>query len=95
MDYTYDEYSRAVGHYGGAPVLLPVAQDGETLATILEHIDGLILSGGPDIHPRHYGEPPRDNLGEIDDELDHLALEYRTDAGYVIGELADLEDRLL
>ncbi|MGD9353163.1 MAG: gamma-glutamyl-gamma-aminobutyrate hydrolase family protein, partial [Desulfobacterales bacterium] len=59
MDYTYDEYSRAVGHYGGAPVLLPVAQDGETLATILEHIDGLILSGGPDIHPRHYGEQPR------------------------------------
>ncbi len=74
MDYTYDDYSRAVSHYGGAPVLLPVAQDGETLATILEHIDGLILSGGPDIHPRHYGEPPRANLGEIDDELDRMEL---------------------
>jgi putative glutamine amidotransferase len=74
MDYTYDEYSRAVSHYGGAPVLLPVAQDGETLATILQHIDGLILSGGPDIHPRHYGESPRANLGEIDEELDRMEL---------------------
>jgi putative glutamine amidotransferase len=74
MDYAYDEYSRAVSSHGGAPVLLPVAQNDETLATILQHIDGLILSGGPDIHPRHYGEPPIAQLGEIDDELDRMEL---------------------
>lgn len=74
MDYTYDEYSRAVTHCGGAPVLLPVALNQNTLATVLDRIDGLILSGGPDIHPRHYKEAPRAGLGEIDDGLDRMEL---------------------
>jgi putative glutamine amidotransferase len=74
MDFAFDEYSRAVGHYGGAPVQLPIAQTDATLATILERIDGVILSGGPDIHPRHYGEAPRKNLGEIDADCDRMEL---------------------
>lgn len=74
MDYTFDEYSRAILHSGGAPVLLPVAQDQGTLETILTHLNGLILSGGPDINPRNYNEQPLKGLGEIDDQLDHMEL---------------------
>jgi len=51
-----------------------VAQNQDTLKKILEHIDGLILSGGPDIHPKYYGEQPLPGLGEIDDELDQMEL---------------------
>ena len=70
MDYTFDEYSRAVLHCGGAPVLIPVAQNEESLGGILERLDGIVLSGGPDIHPRCYGENPLPGLGEIDAGLD-------------------------
>ena len=74
MDYTFDEYSRAILHSGGAPVLLPIAQDQSTLETLLKRLDGLVLSGGPDINPRYYNEQPLKGLGEIDDELDQMEL---------------------
>ena len=80
MDYTFDEYSRAVLHSGGAPVLVPVAQDQITLGTLLKHLDGLILSGGPDINPRRYNEQPLKGLGEIDDELDRMELTIAREA---------------
>jgi len=70
MDYTYDDYSRAVLHSGGAPVLIPVAQDPESVGTILDRVDGLLLSGGPDVNPRLYGEDPLPLLGDSDEALD-------------------------
>ncbi len=51
MDYTYDDYTQAVHHCGGASVLIPIAQNRDTLRTILDRLDGLLLSGGPDINP--------------------------------------------
>jgi putative glutamine amidotransferase len=75
MDYTFDDYSHAIQYCGGAPVLIPVAQNKETLLTILERLDGLLLSGGPDINPRFYGEEPLEGLGEIDEGLDRMELE--------------------
>lgn len=75
MDYTYTEYSLAVLRSGGAPVIIPAAQDKESLRTILSSARGLILSGGPDIHPRCYGEEPLYGLGQVDDALDRMELE--------------------
>jgi putative glutamine amidotransferase len=74
MDYTLSEYSQAVLHAGGAPVILPAAQDEKSLERILGSVQGLILSGGPDIHPRRYGEEPMAGLGEVDEALDRMEL---------------------
>ncbi len=48
-------YMEAVQMAGGIPVLLPnmVSQDA------LNAVDGLILTGGGDFHPKWYGEPNR------------------------------------
>jgi putative glutamine amidotransferase len=75
MDYTFDDYSRSIQYGGGAPLLIPVAQNRDTLRTILDKLDGLLLSGGPDINPRFYGEQPLAGLGEIDEDLDRMELE--------------------
>jgi gamma-glutamyl-gamma-aminobutyrate hydrolase PuuD len=75
MDYTFNEYSEAIAHFGGAPVLIPVAQTTATLEAILGRVNGLLLSGGPDIHPRAYGEQPIEGLGEVDEGLDRMELE--------------------
>lgn len=75
MDYTFSEYSEAIAACGGAPILVPVAQESQTLSMILSRLDGLLLSGGPDINPRFYGENPLEGLGEVDDELDRMELE--------------------
>lgn len=49
-------YGKMVEEAGGIPVLLhPSQPSGE----IISKIDGLLLSGGEDIHPRFYGEEPK------------------------------------
>jgi putative glutamine amidotransferase len=74
MDYTFNEYSHAILKSGGAPVLLPVAQDQGSIESILAKLNGLVLSGGPDINPRYYNEQPLNGLGEIDDALDKMEI---------------------
>jgi putative glutamine amidotransferase len=74
MDYTFSDYSEAVRACGGAAVILPAAQDRETLEAILGKLDGLVLSGGPDLAPETYGETPLESLGELDPGLDRMEL---------------------
>ena len=74
MEYTFADYSQAILDAGGAPVILPTAQDRRSLEAVLGAVKGLILSGGPDIHPRRYGEEPSAGLGEVDEALDRMEL---------------------
>jgi putative glutamine amidotransferase len=74
MDYAFDDYSRAVLQCGGAPLLIPTAQDVRSLSAVLDRLDGVLLTGGPDVHPRFYGEPPLPRLGDLDEELDRAEL---------------------
>jgi len=74
MDYAYAEYSEAVLDAGGAPFIIPVAQDEASMGSLLDGMHGLILSGGADIHPRYYGEEPQRGLGQVDEPLDRMEL---------------------
>ena len=72
-----DPYFQSVVMAGGAPVLIPVTTDVSALATIIDDLDGLILSGGGDIDPKFLGEEPIPELGDVDsyrDEYDFLLL---------------------
>jgi gamma-glutamyl-gamma-aminobutyrate hydrolase PuuD len=46
-------YVRSVEHAGGRPLLIPPIED--AVEETLDVLDGLILSGGADIEPAHYG----------------------------------------
>jgi putative glutamine amidotransferase len=74
MNYSYSEYSQAVLNAGGAPVIIPAEQDRASLERILAAAQGIILSGGPDLNPRSYGEEPLPGLGEVDEALDRMEL---------------------
>jgi putative glutamine amidotransferase len=49
-------YVQAVEKAGGAAMVLPIQS--KDLESLLGRIDGLVLSGGPDVDPKRYGEPP-------------------------------------
>lgn len=51
-------YVRAIEEAGGRPVLLPCLPDAGTVRSLLNLLDGLLLTGGTDIHPRRWGERP-------------------------------------
>ena len=69
-DFVVRDYSRAVETAGGLPVLIPVPQDPQTGLDTLTRLDGLLVTGGDDVHPRCYGEEPRPGLGEVDYQRD-------------------------
>src|SRR5580700_8773556 len=48
-------YVDAVRRGGGRPVLLPPGGDDDEAAATVAGLDGLVVSGGPDIDPVRYG----------------------------------------
>lgn len=57
-------YLRAVELAGGIPVVLPpLAPD--TIEPLLAHLNGICLSGGPDLHPGGYRAQPHPELGPV------------------------------
>jgi putative glutamine amidotransferase len=67
-------YLRAVESAGGLPVVLPpVALD--AVDGLLERLDGVVLSGGPDLDPDAYGARDRHpELGDTEPGLDAFEL---------------------
>ena len=56
-------YAAAVGAAGGAPVLLPIGRGtreelAAPAAAVVARVDALVVTGGPDVTPQQYGEPP-------------------------------------
>jgi putative glutamine amidotransferase len=67
-------YTRALDLAGGAPVLIPLNLNEDTLGAIFARLDGLLLQGGVDVHPREYGEEVAPYCGEIDPARDATEL---------------------
>jgi len=69
-------YVQAVEAAGGLPIILPGCTSQEEMAGLLYLIQGLILSGGGDVDPVHFGEEPLPGLGEIDPTRDIFELTF-------------------
>ena len=67
-------YVNALIRACAAPLLLPNVVDRDLLRSLYEKLDGLLLSGGGDIDPAHYGEPIHEKCGRIDAERDEAEL---------------------
>ena len=63
-------YYKSIQKAGGVPVIIPPLSDTDSIINTLEHIDGLLLSGGADYNPLYTGEEPSPKLGGINSERD-------------------------
>ncbi len=63
-------YYQSVIRAGGVPMVIPPSAEREVLMNTLDHLDGLILSGGGDINPLWAGEEPQPGLHGINSERD-------------------------
>lgn len=76
-DFTPEAYTVAIREAGGRAVLLPLdPRDVDYPDEALFGLDGLIIPGGNDLNPAHYGQDPHPALGPTMELLDevHLAL---------------------
>ncbi len=72
-----ETYVRSVELAGGVPLLIPATTDISRLTEIVKQLDGLILTGGGDIHPFFLDEEPIPALQDVDplrDEYDLILL---------------------
>jgi putative glutamine amidotransferase len=67
-------YVYAIHKVGGMPVILPTVMRAEDWPVLVERLDGLLLSGGGDIAPSHYGQEPEEMLGRVDEDRDAAEL---------------------
>ena len=73
-----DNYTGAIRRAGGAPLVLPIADDdADLIVDYLDAVDGLLFTGGEDVAPAYYGEERDERCQEPDRERDlfelHLA----------------------
>ena len=68
------DYVESVADAGGEPVMIPPSADLRAAKALLEGLDGLLLSGGPDLDPGYYGEAPIGELGMTIPEWDALEM---------------------
>ena len=66
--------SKVIGA-GGVPVILPATGHPAVIEAYKKSCDGLVLAGGGDIDPVHWGEEPHPELGTVDPERDRFELE--------------------
>jgi len=67
FDLHFADYGRSVALAGGLPVELTRDADVEDMVS---RLDGLVMSGGADVEPHHYGHEPHELLGAVEPERD-------------------------
>lgn len=69
-------YTEAVSQAGGIALLIVPAQGIDELRTVFERLDGILLAGGGDIDPAHYGMDDNGLVNEIDADRDRAELAF-------------------
>ena len=75
------KYLRALEAAGAIPLVMPPLSP-ELVPSLLDRVDGICLSGGPDLDPSAYGEATHEATGPVEPDLDafELALTRAADA---------------
>ncbi|HSJ10515.1 MAG TPA: gamma-glutamyl-gamma-aminobutyrate hydrolase family protein, partial [Longimicrobiales bacterium] len=73
--FLYTSYIHALEAIGLAPLLITPAHSAEAIDALMDACCGLVLSGGEDVDPSHYGERPSPALGAVEPARD--TMEFR------------------
>jgi putative glutamine amidotransferase len=69
-----EAYTQSIHNAGGIPVLIPLGLPEENLLTLLPRLDGVLFSGGGDVHPDQYGSQPHPLVDGVDEDRDRVEI---------------------
>lgn len=64
------EYVLAVSKSKATPFIMPVCMDEDIIKSMVESVDGIIITGGEDVNPLKYNTQPHLHLGQLSYERD-------------------------
>jgi putative glutamine amidotransferase len=70
--FLYTSYIHALQQVGLVPVLITPAHSPASIAALIDVCCGLVLTGGEDVEPRHYGAEPSPALGAVAPARDEM-----------------------
>jgi putative glutamine amidotransferase len=65
-------YSEAIAASGAAPLQIPQGLTLDTLRSIFDRLDGVLLAGGGDIDPAYYDQVAGDSISGLDRDRDEM-----------------------
>ncbi len=71
-------YTDAIINAGGLPLVIPISANRDHLSHLVERLDGLLLSGGGDIHPRFFKGEDHPRIYGVSEVRDQLELDLLT-----------------
>lgn len=57
-------YFKGIENAGGIPIMMPLTSQADTLDSLAQTVDGVLLTGGQDVSPSLYGEAMSSHCGE-------------------------------
>jgi len=73
-------YVEALESAGLVPLVVPPLASPESAATILDAVDGLMLTGGEDVNPSRFGAHPHPKLKAVNDRRDSTEISLLLEA---------------
>jgi putative glutamine amidotransferase len=70
-----EAYIQAIARGGGSPVLIPSGISQESIINILSVMDGILFTGGGDVHPDRYFSKMHPLVSEVDNDRDETELQ--------------------
>ncbi|HSM24411.1 MAG TPA: gamma-glutamyl-gamma-aminobutyrate hydrolase family protein [Anaerolineaceae bacterium] len=70
-----DKYTQAIIHSGGIPLIIPTGISENSIPTIFQSINGILLTGGGDIETQRFKGDDHPKVYGIDPDRDHLEIE--------------------
>ena len=75
-----EAYTQAVSLAGGCPVVIPLGLPVGQLKDILKRLDGILFTGGGDVHPALYGSQTHPKVANVDEDRDRVEIELFREA---------------
>lgn len=69
-----EAYLRALSRSGAIPVPVPLGLSEDALTALLDRLDGIVFTGGGDVHPERYGSQPHPLVDDVDADRDRVEI---------------------
>ena len=67
-------YIESIYQAGGCPVLIPLGGPADAYADLVQRLDGVLFTGGGDVHPAAYASRPHPKVSYVDEDRDRVEI---------------------